>query len=238
MLRDVLADQRTLDAEETTRVRIAMSLLSNALLLGGHLEEARSLIEQSEALHERLTGGVNDEGIAQASRHSLVCALLGDGAGALHHLARVDALAVASGEAEAVAIERFPLRVLALATAGRHAEALTHAEAMQPHLESLTRTVRVRLQRARALALRGTGKPERGRDAADEALALAAAGACNGLEHGLTFAESARCHLALGAPALAARQWHAALRTWNAAQIDGPELRQQHAELADLQEAH
>ena len=70
LLRQVLADQRALDAGETTRVRIAMTLLANALMLGGHLEEAQSLVAQSEALHERLTGGVNDEGIALASRHT------------------------------------------------------------------------------------------------------------------------------------------------------------------------
>ena len=83
LLRQVLADQRVLDAEETTRVRIAMTLLANALQLGGHLDEAQSLVAQCEALHERLTGGVNDEGIALTSRHSLICALRGDGEGAL-----------------------------------------------------------------------------------------------------------------------------------------------------------
>ena len=40
ILRQVLADQRALDVEETTRVRIAMTLLANALQLGGHLDEA------------------------------------------------------------------------------------------------------------------------------------------------------------------------------------------------------
>ena len=63
ILRQVLADTRALDVEETTHVRIAMTLLANALQLGGHLDEAQSLVAQSEALHERLTGGVNDEGI-------------------------------------------------------------------------------------------------------------------------------------------------------------------------------
>ena len=112
LLRQVLAEQRSLDAEETTRVRIAMTLLANALQLGGHLDEAQSLVTQSEALHERLTGGVNDEGIALASRHSLICALRGDGQGALRHLERVDTWAAAGGEAEAQAIDRFPVRVL------------------------------------------------------------------------------------------------------------------------------
>ena len=174
-------------------MRVAMTLLANALMLGGHFEEAQSLVAQSEALHERLTGGVNDEGIAQASRHSLVCALRGDGQGALLHLARLDALAAASGEAESLAIDRFPLRVLTLATAGRPAEALEHADAMDPHFATLTDTARVRTHRARALALRLTGSPESGRDAVEAALSIAAEGGCIGLEHGLALAEAARC---------------------------------------------
>jgi hypothetical protein len=198
LLRQVLADQRVLDAEETTRVRIAMTLLANALQLGGHLDEAQSLVAQSEALHERLTGGVNDEGIALTSRHSLICALRGDGQGALRHLARVDALAAARGEANALGRDRFPVRVLVLATAGQPAQALDHADAMEPHLASLTDTARVRAYRARALALRLTGSPESGRSAVEAALSIAAEGGCIGLEHGLALAEAGRCSLAAG----------------------------------------
>ena len=239
LLRQVLADQRTLDAEETTRVRIAMTLLANALQLGGHLDEAQSLVAQSEVLHERFTGGANDEGIALASRHSLICALRGDGQGALRHLGRVDALAAASGEADALGRDRFPVRVLVLAISGQFVEALAHADAMEPHLSSLTDTARVRLQRARALALRLTGFPERGRSAADVALSIAAEGGCVGLEHGLALAEAARCSLAAGDTAEAALQLRAALATWEAGQVDGPEvLEPVLAELARLQAAH
>ena len=239
LLRQVLADQRALDAEETTRVRIAMTLLANALQLGGHLDEAQALVAQSEALHERLTGGVNDEGIALTNRHSLICALRGDGQGALRHLARVDALAVASGEADALGRDRFPVRVLVLATAGQPAQALDHAAAMEPHLASLSDTARVRAYRARALALRLTGSPKSGRSAVEAALSIAAEGGCIGLEHGLALAEAARCSLATGDPSDAALQWRAALTTWEAGQVDGAEVLQPvHAELALLQAAH
>ena len=238
ILRQVLADTRALDVEETTHVRIAMTLLANALQLGGHLDEAQSLVAQSEALHERLTGGVNDEGIWLANRHGLICALRGDGQGALRHLGRVNTLAAASGEAEALGRDRFPLRVLALATSGQSAEALAHADAMEPHLASLADTARVRTHRARSLAFRLAGSPENGRSAAEVALSIAAEGDCIGLEHGLALAEAARCSLALGSPAEAARQLHAALAVWEDGQVDGPELlRPVHAELALLQAA-
>ena len=238
ILRQVLADTRALDVDETTHVRIAMTLLANALQLGGHLDEAQTLVAQSEALHERLTGGVNDEGIWLANRHSLICALRGDGQGALRHLGRVNTLAAASGEAEALGRDRFPLRVLALATSGQSAEALAHADAMEPHLASLADTARVRTHRARSLAFRLAGSPESGRSAAEAALSIAAEGGCIELEHGLALAEAARCSLALGSTAEAARQLHAALAVWEGGQVDGPELLGPvHAELAPLQAA-
>jgi hypothetical protein len=59
-----------------------MTLLSNPLAQGGHLDEAQSLIVEADALHQRLTGGVNDEGIGLAVRCSTICAL--------RHLARAD----------------------------------------------------------------------------------------------------------------------------------------------------
>ena len=237
ILRQVLCDQRALDVEDTTRVRIVMSLLSNALLLGGRLEEAQSLVAQSEAMHERLTGGVNDEGIAQASRHTLICALRGDGEGALGQLARLDALAVASGEAEAPAIDRYPLRVLVLATAGQHAAALAHADAMRSHQASLPTIARVRLHRACALALRGGGWPAGACDAADQAVAIAAEGGCASLEHGLALAESACCQLAAGSAERAAHLWRAALSTWQTGQVDSTEVVQRYEELVPLQAA-
>jgi len=224
ILRQVLVDQRALDVEDTTRVRIVMSILSNALLLGGQLEEAQALVMQSEAMHERLTGGVNDEGIAQASRHTLVCALRGDGEEALRQLARLDALAGASGEAEALAVDRYPLRVLVLATAGQHAAALAHAEAMQDHLVALPTTGRVRVQRACALALRSAGSLARACDVSDQAVASADDGACVSLEHGLALAESACCRLATGDSERAVNRWRTALATWQRGQVDSAEV--------------
>jgi hypothetical protein len=238
LLRQVLVDQRALDAEETTRVRIAMTLLANALQLGGHLDEAQSLVAQSEALHERLTGGVNDEGIALTSRHSLICALRRRWPGALRHLGRVDALAAARGEADALGRDRFPVRVLVLATSGQRTGAGPRrcdgaasrvADGHRPGAPA-PRTS------ARAAAHRLAGS---GTSAAEAALSIAAEGGCVELEHGLALAEAARCSLAAGDPADAALQLRAALTAWEAGQVDGPELLQPvHAEFAALQAAH
>jgi len=175
-------------------------------------------------MHQRLTGGVNDEGIAQASRHTLVCALRGDGEEALRQLSRLDALAGASGEAEALAVDRYPLRVLVLATAGQHAAALAHAEAMQDHLVALPTTGRVRVQRACALALRSAGSLARACDVSDQAVASADDGACVSLEHGLALAESACCRLATGDSERAVNRWRTALATWQRGQVDSAEV--------------
>jgi len=237
ILRQVLADTRALDVDDTTHVRIAMTFLSNALVQGGHLDEAQSLIAEADVLHERLTGGANHEGMALVSRCSLICSLRGDGPGALRHLARIDTLAAARGES--VAFDYRPLRVLALATAGQTAEALSLADAMQAHFATLTETTRVRVHRARAMALRLAGSSESGCSAAEAALSIAAEGGSVGLEHGLAHAEAGRCSLATGDRAKAALQFRAALAVWEAGQVDGPELLQPvHAELALLQAAH
>jgi eukaryotic-like serine/threonine-protein kinase len=222
ILRQVLADTRGLDAEDTTHVRIAMTFLSNALVQGGHLDEAQSLIAEADALHERLTGGANHEGIALVGRHSLICSLRGDGTDALRHLARMDALAAARGES--VAFDHRPLKVLALATAGQTAEALSLADAMQAHFASLNETSRVRVHRARAMALRLAGSPASACEAAETAVSTVAGGDCSVLEHGLALVEAARCHLVAGSSVQAERQWHAALSVWEAGQVDGAEL--------------
>jgi hypothetical protein len=58
---------------------------------------------------------------------------------------------------------------------------------------------------------------------------------CSVLEHGLALVEAARCHLVAGASAQAEGQWRAALSTWEAGQVDGPELLLPlHAEFAAL----
>ena len=234
ILRQVLADTRALDVEDTTHVRIAMTFLCNALMQGGHLDEAQSLIAEADVLHERLTGGANHEGIGLAGRHSLICSLRGDGSGALRHLARVDALAAPTGQAESLAIEHYPLRVLALATAGQTAEALRHADAMQAHFGTLNETSRVRVHRARAMALRLTGFSSSACETAETAVSTAGSD-CSVLEHGLALVEAARCHLVAGASAQAEGQWRAALSTWEAGQVDGPELLLPlHAEFAAL----
>lgn len=224
ILRRVLADTRVLDVEDTTHVRIAMTFLCNALMQGGHLDEAQSLIAEADALHERLTGGANHEGIGLAGRHSLICSLRGDGPSALRHLARIDALAAASGETGALAVDHYPLRVLALATAGQAAEALSHADAMQAHFATQRENSRVRVHRARAMALRLAGSPASACEAAETAVSTIAGGDCSNLEHGLALVEAARCHLGAGSTAQAEGQWRAALSVWEAGQVDGAEL--------------
>lgn len=226
-LRQVLADQRALDVDETSRVRIVMTLLANALLLGAQLDEAEALLEQASALHERLTGGVNEEGIGLFTRRGLIRALRGDGADALQHVARADALAAGCrGEAEARTLERASVRMLAQATAGQTAQALATADAIEPSRERLPAQARVRVLRARALALRVAGSTAAARGAAEQALASIAAHGCPGIEHGLALAEAARCERAAGATARAEALFGAALATWASAQVDGAALLQ------------
>jgi len=240
LLRQVLADQRSLDAGETNSVRALMTILARALLLGGHIDEAETLFAEADALHQRLTGGVNDEGLTLLIWRSLACALRGDGETALRHVARADELAgrVAS-EAEVHSVDRESVRVLALATAGHTAGALTGADAIQLRLARLPGqavVARVRLLRARAMALRQAGSAALAREAAEQAVAAAEQGGCNSLEHGLALAEAARCHQASGTTAQAAPQLRAALAVWQAGQVDGRALLQAvHAELAALQ---
>jgi len=226
MLRQVLIDQRALDVDETIRVRVAMSLLGSALLLGGHLDEADALLVQADALHERLTGGVNSEAMAIQGWRGLVAALRGDGQGALQHIARAQEMALHYGEAEVHTLDRASVRVLAQATAGASTAALAGAGAMDDALPRLPPTSRLRLMRARAMALRRAGSAANAIAAAEQALEAAAQDGCWALEHGLALAEAARCHLAAEAPAKAERLLCAALSVWEAGQIDGIELLQ------------
>ena len=236
VLRQVLADQRALDVEETMRVRVAMTMLAHALLLGGHLDEADTLLAQADALHQRLTGGVNDEGISLAVRRGLVCALRGDGAGALRHVARADALAVGIAEAEVLTFNRAAVRALAQATAGQDALALAGTTQTPPPPVALVSQASVRMLRARAMALRHAGSVADASVAAEQGLAVAAQGGCSGLEHGLAWAEAARCSLASGQGVQAQQRFRAALAAWEAGQVDGPPLRVPvQAELAMLQ---
>jgi hypothetical protein len=124
-----------------------------------------------------------------------------------------------------------------LATAGQHGAALAHAEAMRAHLAALPTIARVRLHRARALALRVAGSHASACEAADQAVSSAAGGGCVSLEHGLALAESACCRLATGNSERAAQLWRAALSTWQAGQVDSAEVVQRYRELAPLQSA-
>ena len=65
---------------------------------------------------------------------------------------------------------------------------------------------------------------------------MAAQGGCSGLEHGLAWAEAARCSVVSGQWAQAQQRFSAALAAWEAGQVDGLALREPvQAELALLQ---
>ena len=227
-MRQVLADQRALDVEDTARVRVAMSMLVNALLAGGNAAQAQPLADEAAALHERLTGGANHEGLALSAARAQIRLLQGDGEGALAHLDAAATLAAKLGDGEVHVAQRASLRVLALAIAGRHAEALTAAEPLLAQRAALRPMTLVRLLRGHALALRQSGDPLAAQLAAADALAVASSPAsgqqCTGLEHGLALAEAARCGLALGEVEHAAVQFGEALALWARTQVDGPEI--------------
>ena len=236
VLRQVLADQRALDVEETMRVRVAMTILAHALMLGGHLDEAGALLAQADALHERLTGGVNDEGISITVRRGLVCALRGDGAEALRHVARADAWAAGIAEAEVLTFNRAAVRALAQVAAGQDALVLASTTPTPRPPVASTSQASVRMLRSRAMALRHAGSVADASVAAEQGLAVAAQGGCSGLEHGLAWAEAARCSVASGQWVQAQQRFSAALAAWEAGQVDGPLLRGRvQAELALLQ---
>jgi serine/threonine protein kinase len=224
LLRQVVADQRALDAEETPRVRVVMTTLAYALQLGGHFDEAETLLAQAESLHERLTGAVNDEGVRLAGGRSFLAALRGDGAAALAHVTRAVERAAPGHDPALYAVEHSCLRVLAQATAGEFASALAAAEAMQERLPTFPIRDRVRLLRAHVMALRQAGRHARAGEAAERALLATGETGCSGLEQGLVRAEAARCSLALGDAAQAERRFREALAAWRAGQVDAPAL--------------
>ena len=225
-MRQVLADQRALDAEETGRVRVALAMLANALLNGGNAAQAQPLAEQAAALHERLTGGANHEGLIFATTRAHICLLQGDAEAALVLLDAAAALTAKIGDGEMRLAQRDGLRVLALATSGRSAAALQGAEALLLRRATLIPTTLVRLQRSRAWALRQTGDLAAAQHAAADAVAVATSpasgGRCTGLEHGLALAEAARCAQAAGDTAQAVLHFRAALDVWARTQVDGP----------------
>ena len=240
LMRQVLADQRALDVEETPRVRVALTMLVNALANGGQLQEAQTLAAEAAAMHERLTGGANHEGLQLMGTRGLICALRGEADAALAHVAAATALAERIGDGAAQTAQRAVLRVLALATASRGQTAVEAAEALLPGNADLRPVVRVRLLRSRAMALRQAGALAAAQQAAAEAVAAAAEtaagqvrvasgaalsnGRCGGLEHGLALIEAARCSLAVGDMAQAAAHRQAALAVWAQTQVEAREL--------------
>ena len=237
LLRQVLADQRALDVEETHRVREALTFLGKALMLSGHLDEAAELFEQAVALHERLTGGANHEGAGAWTWVGRVCVMRGDGPAALAHFARATDIAATLGdEGEVQTRNRASLHMLAQALAGNNPEVLAGTDTLLAQPVPPAGPIGLRLLHARALALRQTGRAADAVASAELALAAASAGDCPALEHGLALAEAARCHLWVGDPAQAQRHWREALSVWEAGQVDGPTLLQPvRDELAALQ---
>jgi tetratricopeptide (TPR) repeat protein len=229
LLRQVLADQRALDVEETPRVREAMTFLGKALLLSGRLDEAAALFAQATALHERLTGGANLEAAGAHTWQGRVAVMQGDGAGALARFDRARAIAAPFGdEGEAQTRNRDSLYALALALAGRSAEVLAATDSLADAAAPASGQNAMRLLHARAAALRQSGATAEALATAGRTLAAAAGGDCPALEHGLALVEAARCHRAAGDDAAAAERWREALAVWQAGQVDGmgewPEL--------------
>ncbi len=224
LLRRVLADQRALDGEETGRVRTAIAFLGQALMAGGHFEEAASHFELSDALHRRLTGGLNHEGFGILRWLIRVSVLQGHGAAALVHLARADKIECLLEDAgAALKAGQLVLHAEALAAAGRSEEVLAATETLLPQYEAAS-SIALRLWRARMMALR---QLDRRKDAlACARLALALGKALDGpaLYQGLLLAETARCHWLAGEAADAAQQWRLALSVWQAGQVDGDAL--------------
>ena len=235
MLRQVLADQRALDADETTRVRVAMTMLGYALQLGGHFDEAAAQLVQADALHRRLTGGVNHEAIQMAGGRCITALLRGDRDAAFEHLSRAVDLAAELDKTGAYANDHAVLRVSVQNLGEQFELAIVGAGALQSSADAMPVNWRLRLLRAHAHALRHAGDTSRAIEIAVQALTLTAQGGCAALEQGLVLAEAARCRVALGELPQARQQFAQALAAWEAGQVDGPALLQrvQH-ELAAL----
>ena len=247
VLRQVLADLRSLDVVETTRVRTAMVMLGRALIAGGHLGEGVDLLTEAEAMHARLTGGRNAEAVPTSNWLALARALQGDGDAALVHFAHAAALVADFGEAPAARLTRLSIGALARANAGATASATENAnpsansnpssstsdwhsattaspELIAPGAPPRA-TVAVRTLRAQALALRRSGEFQAAHQAALAALQAAGGPLCLALEYGLARVEAAHCTLALGGGEAAARtHLTEALAVWGAGQVDGMEV--------------
>ena len=219
LLRQVLADQRSLDNEDTPRVREAMTFLGKALLLSGRLDEAAAMFEQAAALHDRLTGGINHEGAGAQTWRARASVMQGDGAGALAHMVRADEIAATLGdEGLAQTGHRTSLLAWALSLAGDNAAALAATDAAATAAAPDRGQIALRMLLARAIALRQSGRLAEALAAVDRA--LAAAGDSPAIEHGLALVEAARCHAEARDPARADACRRDALAVWEAGQVD------------------
>ncbi len=222
ILRQVLVDQRALDAEETTRVRVALSLLARALVHRGRFVEAHAHLAAAAAMHERLTGGRNLEGLSVWTWLALNHALLGDGGAAVDDLTRAASMTTID---EGDAYDGFwsAVRALAEVSAGRAVDALTTVDAAMPLVDRIAPTQRVRLRRVRAMALRRTDDVHGALDVIERTLD-GIDPACVALEHGLLWFEAALCDRAMDRADLAATRARRALDVWEGGQVDGDEV--------------
>lgn len=226
ILAQVLADQRALDAVETTRVRVMLSTVGKAALARGRFAEAEAVYAEADAMHRRLTGGRNDEGASLAAWRALVAVQRGDGEAALAHLQRCDALMAGRGEALSTRASRDATEALALATVGRSADALALLDAMAADGGRGVGAVAVRATRARAVVLRTTARLDEARRVAETCLAdvdtdpLAPA-----LDLGFVALEARCACAALGDAASAESHAARAAAIWERGQVDAPELR-------------
>ncbi len=220
LLRQALADERALDVDDTPRVREAMTFLGKALLLSGCLDEAAALFAEATALLIRLTGGTNQETAGAHTWQGRTALMQGDGPAALHYLGQALALAATLPEDNAsLRRNRECLRCWALALAGHADEALTAADALATVVAPLGQNA-LRLQLARAQALRRMARAEQARHACALALAAAEGGECPAIEHGLSLLEAARERFAAGDESAAAVHWNEAIAVWKGGQVE------------------
>ena len=226
VLRQVVADQRALDVEETTRVRTAMSQLARAHYFRGAFADAASLYGETAAMHDRLTGGANLEGIACWCWVALTSAMAGHLPAAVAALSRSDVLLDVPPDTDAVYFAH-PLvtRALVELRDGRPGDALATLERFPRWAGRVAGHLRVRAERVRSAALLAAGRPHDAVDAARTALeALPADNVA--LEEGLLALALARAARAIGDSASADAAVHRATRVWDAHQVDDAALRE------------
>jgi serine/threonine-protein kinase len=213
LLAQVLADQQALDAAPTGRVRSAMTLYAYALIACGQLREGLQVGQASLDLHRQLTGGLNHEGAAIATRCAFAAAMLGDWARAQQLLDSAQASVQGLTDAPWMVCERQLTQLLMRRGTGPTPEMVPPTPSLQARL------LRVVLLRARTL-----GEPDHAEAAAQALLAHLAGGTCNALEAGLGWAEAARCARDAGRSSLARQRFDQALQVWADGQVDGADV--------------